>query len=264
MAAELTKYAIWLLSPLGVWLVVCALAYSGLLGSGRTRMFGLFLAHAQLLMFSLPSVGDHLMGGLEHEAAHLESMRPLPPRVDAIVVLGGGLEGRFDGVRTLPDLNDSGDRLWVGARLYKRGVADRMVLSGGVFEADSRLEPEALGMKVFMTDMGIPESKLLLEGASRTTFENALRTRELLGDNPKQIALVTSAFHMGRAVLWFEKAGFTVYPVRSDIRVLPNQRNVWEWLPRPQALDESTMAIKEHLGRLQFRFSGLYEKGGRS
>jgi uncharacterized SAM-binding protein YcdF (DUF218 family) len=67
---------------------------------------------------------------------------------------------------------------------------------------------------------------------------------------------------MGRSVLWFEKAGFTVYPVRSDIRVLPNQRKFWEWLPKPQALDESTIAIKEYLGRLQLKASSVYEKGG--
>lgn len=264
MAAELTKYAIWLLSPLGVWIALCALAHAGLLGRRKWRTLGLLVAHLQLLAFSLPWVGDALLGSLEKEAMQLESRQPLPPRVDAIVVLGGGLEGRFGGVRSLPDLNDSSDRLWMGARLYKQGLADRMVLSGGVFEADPRLEAEAHGMKVFMTDMGVPDQALLIEGASRTTVENALRTRDLLGVDAKHIALVTSAFHMGRSVLWFEKAGFTVYPVRSDIRVLPNQRKFWEWLPKPQALDESTMAIKEYLGRLQLKASGVYEQGGAS
>lgn len=262
MAAELTKYAIWLLSPLGVWLALCVLAHAGLLGRRKWRTLGLLVAHLQLLAFSLPWVGDAMLGGLEQEARVLESGRPLPAQVDAIVVLGGGLEGRFEGVRSLPELTDSGDRLWVGACLYKQGLADRMVLSGGVFEVDPRLEAEAHGMKVFMTDMGVPDQALLIEGASRTTFENALRTRDLLGVDAKNIALVTSAFHMGRSVLWFEKAGFTVYPVRSDIRVLPNQRKFWEWLPKPQALDESTIAIKEYLGRLQLKASSVYEKGG--
>mgnify|MGYP006175794151 CR=1 FL=1 len=115
-----------------------------------------------------------------------------------------------------------------------------------------------------MLDMGVPENAMLLEGSSRTTFENALRTRELLGEGARNIALVTSAFHMGRAVLWFEKAGFTVYPVRTDIRVLHESRAFWEWLPKPQALDESTIAIKEYLGRLQLKASSVYEQGGAS
>lgn len=262
MAAELTKYAIWLLSPLGIWIALTALAGMGLFGRKQWRVRALVFAQLQLLAFSLPWVSDALLGMLEKDALVLQTSRPLPPRVDAIVVLGGGMEGRYDGIRHVPDLNDSGDRVWQGARLYKQGVAERVVLSAGQFEADPRREAEAHGMKVFMTDMGVPDQALLIEGASRTTFENALRTRDLLGIDAKHIALVTSAFHMGRSVLWFEKAGFTVYPVRADIRVLHEKRPFWEWLPKPQALDESTIAIKEYLGRWQLKASGVYETGG--
>lgn len=267
MAAELTKYAIWLLSPLGLWLALSTLAVLGLFGRRAWRMRVLVLAQLQLLVFSLPAVGDALLGHLEEEARQLEADRLIPAqqsatKVDAIVVLGGGLEGRYEGVRNLPDLNDSGDRVWQAARLYKEGVAPRMVLSGGQFNADPRREAEAHGMKVFMMDMGVPEQALLVEDQSRTTFENALRTRALLGEGTHTIALVTSAFHMGRSVLWFEKAGFTVYPVRADIRVLHEKRQFWDHLPKPQALDESTTAIKEYLGRLQLKVSGVYAKGG--
>ncbi|KYP10149.1 MAG: hypothetical protein A0129_14430 [Limnobacter sp. CACIAM 66H1] len=262
VAAELTKYAIWLLSPLGLWIVLTALAAAGFFGRRQWRVRMVVLAQLQLLAFSLPWVGDTLLGQLEDEALVLEANRPLPPKVDAIVVLGGGLEGRYDGVRALPDLNDAGDRVWQGARLYKQGVASRIVLSGGQFEADPRKEAEAPGMKMFMLDMGVPEEALVIESNSRTTFENALRTRELLGEDSSNIALVTSAFHMGRSLLWFEKAGFTVYPVRADIRVLNESRAFWEYLPKPQALDESTIAIKEYLGRLQLKVNGAYETRG--
>jgi len=259
VAAELTKYAIWLLSPLGLWISLTVLAGLGLFGRRHWRVLVLVLAQLQLLVFSLPWVADTLLGQLEEEARLLEASRPLPKKVDAIVVLGGGLDGRYDGVRVLPDLNDAGDRLWQGARLYRQGVAKRMVLSGGQFAADPRKEAEAPGMKVFMLDMGVPENALIIEGNSRTTFENALRTRELLGTGARNIALVTSAFHMGRSVMWFEKAGFTVYPVRADIRVLHESRTFWEWLPKPQALDENTLTIKEYLGRFQLKVSEAYE-----
>jgi len=263
VAAELTKYAIWLLSPLGLWVALCVLAYSGVLGRRAWRTRALILAHVQLFAFSLPWVGDNLLGSLEEEARQLEQARPLPAQLDAIVVLGGGLEGRYEGVRSLPDLEDSGDRLWVAARLYKQDVAARMVLSGGQFEADPRKQAEAIGMTTFFIDMGVPEQALLVEANSRTTFENALRTRTLLGEQSRQIALVTSAYHMGRSVAWFEKAGFKVYPVRADIRVIPDERKFWEWLPKARSLDESTIAIKEYLGRLQLKVSGLYAQGGR-
>lgn len=109
VAAELTKYAIWLLSPLGLWIVLTALAAAGFFGRRQWRVRMVVLAQLQLLAFSLPWVGDTLLGQLEDEALVLEANRPLPPKVDAIVVLGGGLEGRYDGVRALPDLNDAGD-----------------------------------------------------------------------------------------------------------------------------------------------------------
>ena len=259
MAAELTNYAIWLLSPLGVWI---ALSMLGMVLPGSWRARVVVLAQVQLLAFSMPWVSEALLGPLEDEALVMEANRPLPEEVDAIVVLGGGLEGNYACVRVLPDLNDAGDRVWQGARLYKQGVASRIVLSGGQFSADLRKEAEAPGMKIFMLDMGVPDQAMLIEDQSRTTFENALRTRDLLGEDKRRIALVTSAFHMGRSVLWFEKAGFEVYPVRSDIRVLHEKRAFWEWLPKPQALDESTVAIKEYLGRLQLKVSGAYESGG--
>ena len=84
MAAELTKYAIWLLSPLGVWLALCALAHAGLLGRRKWRTLGLLVAHLQLLAFSLPWVGDAMLGSLEHEARVLESRRPMPALSGAI------------------------------------------------------------------------------------------------------------------------------------------------------------------------------------
>lgn len=263
MAAEFTKYAIWLLSPLGMWLALSAVALLGVLGRRRLRHVVLVFAHAQLLVFSLPWVADALLGRLENEARALEERRPLPAQVDAIVVLGGGMEGRYEGVRTLPDLNDAGDRVWQAARLFRQGLAPTVVVSGGQFEADPRKEAEAPAMEVFMLDMGVPKQALLVEDRSRTTFENALRTHKMLGIDKPRVALVTSAFHMGRSVMWFEKAGFEVFPVRSDVRVLAEKRRVWEWLPKPQALDESTIAIKEYLGRLQMGAASLYEKGGK-
>lgn len=261
MAAELTKYAIWVLSPIGMWLTLSIFASIFLWGRRKLRLFVFIVAHLQLVAFSLPWVGEALLGQLEEEAWQMEANSPLPAKVDAIVVLGGGLEGRYEGVRMLPDLQDAGDRVWQGARLFKQGVAERVVLSGGQFEVDPRREAEAFGMQLFMRDLGVPDEALLIEGYSRTTFENALRTRQILGEQATKIALVTSAFHMGRSVLWFEKAGFTVYPVRTDVRVLRERRPFWEWLPKPQALEESTVAIKEYLGRLQIKVSSIYKHG---
>lgn len=258
MLAEITKYAIWLLSPLGVWVLLCSLAWCRGLGNGKLRVCALVIAHTQLLAFSLPWVSDRLLGDLESEARTLEQAKPLPATVKAIVVLGGGVEGNYPGYRTHGDLNAAGDRVYTAARLYQQGVSARLVATGGKFDVDPKKGAEAPVMRDMLVAFGVPTHNILVEDRSRTTHENALRTRDILGAGGHSIALVTSAFHMGRAVALFEKAGFDVYPVSSDIRVVPEKRGFWEWLPKPRALEESTIAIKEHLGRLQFKLTRYY------
>lgn len=258
MLAEMTKYAIWLCSPVGVWLVLSVLSVSRVFGVGRRRLLALVLANSQLFAFSLPWVSDALLGGLEQDALLLEHTKPLPQTVKAIVVLGGGMEGNFAGYRQFGDMTAAADRMYTGARLFKREVSARVVVSGGVLGDDARKGSEAQAMRGVMMEFGVPPDNILVEDKSRTTYENALRTRDLLGPN-QSIALVTSAFHMQRAKLLFEQVGFDVYPVTSDVRVVPEKRVLWDALPKPSALEHSTMAIKEYLGRLQLYMTRYYE-----
>ncbi|HEX4878983.1 MAG TPA: YdcF family protein [Limnobacter sp.] len=257
--AELTKYIIWVASPLGLWLTLMAMACTGLLGRHRLRMCALCVAQLQLMVFSLPAVADVLLGRLEQEALALQAAKPLPAQLDAIVVLGGGLDGAYPGVRPLPDLNDSADRMWVAARLHAQGLAPTVVVSGGSFGADPHKLPEAPGMAQLLQALAVPPQAIVQEAQSRTTLENARYTLALLGGPRPRVALVTSAFHMGRSVALFQRAGFEVYPVVADLRVIPEQRDAWDHLPKPMALDESTLAIKEYLGRFQLAVAQWYE-----
>ncbi|MDH4396287.1 MAG: YdcF family protein [Limnobacter sp.] len=278
VVAEAMKYLIWAASPVGVWIFLNALAWMGLFGRRGIKAAVVVIAHAQLLLFCMPWVSDRLIGHLESDALALQSARPLQAPVDAIVVLGGGLETAYSGVRDLPDLKDSADRVWVGARLYKQGVAPLVVVSGGSFSQDSKVEVEAVGMARFLMDLGVPSDAILKEMKSRTTLENAWQTLELLdtrapegsglgaaskktSNRPFRIALVTSAFHMSRAVTLFEGAGFKVYPVRADVRVTPQTKPFWQWLPDGEALDDSTTAVKEYLGRLQYGLTRYFKEG---
>ncbi len=275
VVAEAMKYLIWAASPLGVWVLVNLLAWLGLFGRRGLKSTVIVIAHAQLLLFCMPWVSDRLMSNLEDEALALQRARPLAGPVDAIVVLGGGLDTAYSGVRDLPDLKDSADRVWVGARLYKEGAAPLVVVSGGSFSRDSKVEVEAIGMARFLMDLGVPSDAILKEMKSRTTLENAWQTLEILdtrapegsglgaaskktSNRPFRIALVTSAFHMRRALTLFEGAGFKVYPVRADVRVTPQVKPFWQWLPDGEALDNSTTAVKEYLGRLQYGLTAQF------
>lgn len=273
--AEAMKYLIWAASPVGVWVLIHAMAWLGLWGRRRLKHALMALAHAQLLLFCMPWVSDQLLAKLEAEALALQNARPLQAPVDAIVVLGGGLDTAYSGVRDLPDLENAADRVWVGARLFQQGAAPVVVVSGGGFSRDSKVEVEAIGMARFLIDLGVPADSILKETKSRTTLENAWQTHTILNERvpegsglgasskktstrPFRIALVTSAFHMSRAVTLFEKAGFIVYPVRADVRVTPQAKPLWQWLPDGEALDDSTTAIKEYLGRFQYGLTSYF------
>lgn len=275
--AEAMKYLIWAASPVGIWVLVHFLAWAGVFGRRAWKKGLLAIAHVQLLLFCMPWVSDALLGNLENEALSLQTARPLQAPVDAIVVLGGGMDTAYSGVRDLPDLKDASDRVWVGARLYKQGVAPVVVVSGGSFSKDSKVELEAIGMARLLMDLGVPSEVVLKEMKSRTTLENAWQTQAILNarvpegsgfgaaskkssTRPFRIALVTSAFHMRRAVHFFETAGFKVYPVRADVRVTPEVKPFWQWLPDGEALDASTTAIKEYLGQFQYGVAAYFKE----
>jgi uncharacterized SAM-binding protein YcdF (DUF218 family) len=105
------------------------------------------------------------------------------------------------------------DRVHVGVSLLKEGRAHRLILSGGA--VDSR-PSEAQTMARIANSLGATDSQLVLESASRSTFENAARSAELLAaSGEKEVLLVTCDFHLARASAHFRAVGLEVWPVPS-------------------------------------------------
>lgn len=104
-----------------------------------------------------------------------------------------------------------------------------------------------------MADLGVPVSAMVLEPASRNTIENARFTADLLQDRGiTRVLLVTSALHMPRSVALFEQQGLEIIPAATDHEVRPEP--AWRlWLPNTNALDGSSRAIKEWIGKLAGR-----------
>jgi len=146
----------------------------------------------------------------------------LPAELDGIVVLGGGISFMVTDGRTLPQLNDSGgDRLAALQMLALRYPEAKLVFSGGSgFLRDPELR-EADGARQLLADLGFPVERVLWERRSRNTWENALFSKELAAPQPgERWLLVTSAFHMPRAVGCFRALGWEVlaYPVDYQTR----------------------------------------------
>lgn len=241
------KSIIALISPLGTALVLGALALL-LAWRGRARWavgFGV-LACSWLLLWSVPVVSHGLRSWLE--SAHQPVPMAALPMAQAIVVLGGAVRPpeQADG---FPDLSEAADRVWHAARLYHAGKAPLLVLSGGSDPTVSATS-EAAAMRVLLRELGVPDEALLLEEASRNTRQNARFSAELLrARGIERILLVTSALHMARARLAFERAGLEVIPAPTDFDVMVQPAGVLRVLPDAEALQGSGRAIKEMVGR---------------
>ena len=171
---------------------------------------------------------------------------------EAAVVLGGALSPPSAG-RPFVDLSPAADRVWHAARLYHAGKVPLLVLSGGSNRTTGTIA-EAQAMGVFLADLGVPESALLMERESRNTAENAAFSARLLQQRGiRRVLLVTSAMHMGRALANFQAQGLDVVAVATDHTGPPSARGLTAWLPDAGALEGSSLAIKELVGHWVLR-----------
>ncbi len=249
-----SKVLTLLASPVGIALMLSGTAllvsYIGRQTMARTIMI---VAIVWLWLSSSQFVANILYASLENTYPSM----PLTnlPSADAIVLLGGGVESAVH-PRTYPGLNQAGDRILHAARLYEAGKAGKIVISGGQVFPDEKSATEAEYSKILLLDWGVPSEDIVLEKKSRTTYENAIRTKEIFEHNAWQHALlVTSAAHMPRSVCSFEKAGIKVIPAPTDYEVDGIRKPlILQFMPSSHAQYIIARGIKEYLGRWVYQW----------
>jgi uncharacterized SAM-binding protein YcdF (DUF218 family) len=229
------------------------LLLGGVLAVVGLRRFGMLvvlMAIAETLVMSFPPVADALLEPLQDKARAAAAQAPACC-YDAIVVLGGGMTPAAPPFLTEPDLSDGADRIWHAAQLYHRGVARRVIVSGGSF-VEQRGGPatsEAEAMRRFLIDLGVPLEAIVSEGNSLNTLENIRNVRQMVGD--ARVALITSAFHMPRALKIARQGNLNVGAFPTDWRLPPEARPPWEnWVPSIAAMAWSSISLREHIAVL--------------
>lgn len=188
-------------------------AWVGVFGKDGARfracIINLLLASFAFLLVFLP-VGDWALTPLEN-AVKLQ----IPPQVDGIIMLGGDEDSVLTKERLMPVMLDSARRYmgfvklahqFPDAKLMYSGGHGSLTPNNGVSEADiARMQLQRLG---------IDTNHVAFESASRTTYENAVFSTSLIGDEAKQKSwlLVTSAYHMPRALMTFQHQGWNIKP----------------------------------------------------
>ena len=207
------------------------------------------LAIVQTLVMSFAPFADALLQPLEDEARAAAAAAPACC-YEAIVVLGGAVSPAIPPVLPDPDLADASDRIWHAARLYHRGIAPRIIVSGGVLPVVRAVATsEAEAMRQFLVDLGVPSQAIVSEGDSLNTIENIRNVRRIVGEG--RVALVTSSYHMARALMIARRAKLNVGAFPTDWRSPPELRPPWEtWLPSVAAMAWSNISLREHVAIL--------------
>ena len=242
--------ASWVLPP-GIFI----LAFWGLaIYSWRCRQekkLAVILAGITFVFYLLCTsvVAEQTMGWLESAYEP-----PANPQGDVIIMLGGGA------MPDSPDVDGTGalcaspaNRLLTAVRLQRR-LDVPILVSGGQVYSDSG--PEAQIARRILLSLGVPDDKILVETKSINTTQNAKFSTEILREHGlSQPLLVTSAFHMKRSVLNFEKQGVAVTAYPADYQV--SHHPVFHYTklrPQTEALLNNVTVLHETMRTMVTRY----------
>jgi uncharacterized SAM-binding protein YcdF (DUF218 family) len=249
--------------PLGLAIVLISVGFVMLLRrKGKAskwpqRLIGLALGI--LLVSSSRPVSDWLLGSLEQQNIPIGNL----PKADAIVVLGGGIRPKI-APRPWVEVAEAGDRIIYGSRLFLEGKAPLLIVSGGRAEwLGEGGNPESEDMAAIATALGVPTTAIAQDATSLNTRENAVNVKAILQQKGlKNILLVTSALHMPRSLAIFRKLEIEAIAAPSDFLTVGNTNekglagNLFDLLPDPEALKNTTNVLKEVVGTIVYRLVG--------
>jgi uncharacterized SAM-binding protein YcdF (DUF218 family) len=179
-----------------------------------------------------------------------------PP--DGIVVLGGSILPDIATTRGEDSsLNDAAERITATVELARKYPNARIVFTGGNASLFESVTPEAaVAVREFVA-LGVAPDRITAEEQSRNTIENAVFSRLIAQPKPRERwLLVTSAFHMPRAMAVFRAAGFPVeaYPVDYRTRGSGDVARVFPTLS--EGLTQIDFALHEWIGLVAYRLTG--------
>lgn len=225
MGFYLKKFVSLLLNPLSLILVLLLLSLWFLYKKRqRAATISLSIATLLLILFASRPFSYALIHPLESRYAKLTNP---PGNIDDILFLGGDLERRG----------------WEVLRLH-RLLPDARIITTGY--AGNFYESAAHRNKRIFTESGIDPGQIVALPQAKDTVEEAKAVKTIVGSKP--FILVTSAYHMPRAMMIFRHEGLHPIPAPTDF--IRKTKDFWNFFPNETSLMLSQKALHEYLGIL--------------
>ena len=240
------------LFPFPVFMIIALIALFRMQAGWIRRIYGLALLG--ILLLSSSFVSGALMAPLED---HYPYRTVAETREADVIVVLAGMITPLTGHEDRPEFLSAADRILAGEELLRAGRAPRLLISGGSGLMLQTGESEAVILERWLESRGWDADRILIEGGSRNTAENAIETAKILEERGwERVILVTSAFHMPRSMGCFRKAGIDARPFPVDYyrhKIFAGPESL---VPSISGLRLSTIAFKEYVGLAAYRLRG--------
>lgn len=214
----------------------------------------LILSIIMFYVFSNSFLADEVMRLWEKPAVIID---PNKQHYTYAVVLGG-IMSYYDTKKNQIGFNESVDRLMQGLKILNQGIADTLIFAGGDGSILKTTGPEGEYVKMYLSDISFDTSRVKIESLSQNTYENVKYTSNIIKtDKTQKILLITSAFHLRRAIGCFEKQGFNVdyYPAA---RLSGKRKFIFDhlFIPQIEAMKRWSIIIHEVAGYIVYKIMG--------
>ena len=248
----LSKILSFLSSPL-TWVFILMLWSIKTKSKSRKKRLNI-ISISVLFFFSNSFVVDEIFRLYEQRD---DITKQMDSHFDIAIVLGGFMT--YDPISNLEGFHESSDRFLHAYRLLKQGKVDKVLLSGGSGSILRAEDKEAELMRLFLLKIGEDREHFIFETESKNTRQNAVNSALAIKKNKPngKYLLITSGYHMPRALKCFEKVGVPVTPYSVD-HYIGERRYEPDYLlmPNTGALERWRILIHEWMGRVTYKLMG--------
>ena len=239
-----------------------SLAFFATLAAVLALLFGLkrlalavSVAAGLILFVTLyTQAGSFVLQGLE---ARFPKPVADPQNLSCMIVLGGAFETEVTTASGGIEMNQAADRFVEALRLARAHPQSIILVSGGDGSLSGAYEGDAIASARFFETFGIGPERLVRETASRTTSENVDNSRAILSERGlSNCLLITSAFHMPRAVGLFRRAGIDVTPWPTDYRTSGRVTLGLDFTQPTLNAQQTATAVREWIGLAAYALTG--------